>query len=94
MAAANPLTNGQVYNLGGSEVIDLAAVAKLMVEVNGSGSYELREFPADRRAIDIGDYYADFSKIRGELNWEPKRTIRQTIEKTLSYFRRSLSHYL
>jgi len=94
MAAANPLTNGQVYNLGGSEVIDLVAVAKLMVEVNGSGSYELHEFPADRRAIDIGDYYGDFSKIRSELNWEPKRTVRQTIENTLSYFRRSLSHYL
>jgi len=93
-AAANPLTNGQVYNLGGREVLDLATLAKLMVEVNGSGSYELREFPADRRAIDIGDYYGDFSKIRSKLNWEPKRTVRLTIENTLSYFRRSLSHYL
>ena len=94
MAAENPVTNGQVYNLGGSEVIDLAAAARLMVEVNGGGSFEVREFPADRQAIDIGDYYADFSKIRAQLGWEPKRALRDTIEATLSYFRASMPHYL
>jgi UDP-glucose 4-epimerase len=93
MAAASPLTNGNVYNLGGSEVVDLTAVAKLMVEVNGAGSYEIREFPDDRRAIDIGDYYADFSKIRAQLGWEPKRTLRETIGTTLSYFQGSMTHY-
>jgi UDP-glucose 4-epimerase len=94
LAAASPATNGQVYNLGGSEVIDLAGVAKLMVDLNGSGEYEEREFPADRRAIDIGDYYADFSKIRNALGWKPKRTLRETIQATLNYFREALPHYL
>jgi UDP-glucose 4-epimerase len=94
MAAASPATNGRVYNLGGSEVIDLAAVAKLMVEVNGSGIYEVRDFPADRRAIDIGDYYSDFSRVRQALGWEPKRALRETIETTLSYFRNTLPNYL
>jgi UDP-glucose 4-epimerase len=94
MVAASPATNGQVYNLGGSEVIDLGALAKLMVEVNGSGSYEINEFPAERRAIDVGDYYADFSKIRAELGWEPKRSLPETIEATLRYFRETLPHYL
>ncbi len=94
IAAASPVTNGQVYNLGGSEIVDLGAVAKLMVEVTGSGEYQIRDFPADRRAIDIGDYYADFSKIRNALGWEPKRTLRETIETTLRYFREALPHYL
>ena len=94
MAAVSPSTNGQVYNLGGSEVVDLMSVAKLMVEMNGAGSYEIKEFPADRRAIDIGDYYADFSKITPRLGWTPKRTLRQTIESTLSYFRKNLPAYL
>ena len=94
MAAASPATNGQVYNLGGSEVIDLEALAKLMIEVNGSGTYEVREFPANRRAIDIGDYYGDFSKIREALHWEPRRTLRETMETTLAYFRKALPHYL
>jgi UDP-glucose 4-epimerase len=94
VAAASPSTNGQVYNLGGSEVVDLISVAKLMVEVNGSGKYEIRDFPADRRAIDIGDYYGDFSKIRTELGWTPKRSLRETMEATLRYFRDSMSHYV
>ena len=93
-AAASASTNGQVYNLGGSEVVDLVTVAKLMVEVNGGGRYEINNFPSDRRAIDIGDYYADFSKIRNELDWKPKRSLRETIATTLQYFRQHLSHYL
>lgn len=94
MAAASHATNGRVYNLGGSEVIDLEALAKLMVEVNGAGSFEIKDFPADRRAIDVGDYYADFSKIRDQLGWKPKRSLRETIETTLGYFRESLPNYL
>ena len=94
MAAASPSTNGKVFNLGGTEVIDLAALATLMVEVNGSGEFEVREFPADRQAIDIGDYYGDFSKIRTELGWEPKRSLRETVETTLGYFRETLANYL
>jgi UDP-glucose 4-epimerase len=94
MAAASSATNGQVYNLGGSEVIDLGALAKLMVEVHGSGSYDIKEFPSERRVIDVGDYYADFSKIRDQLGWTPKRSLRETIEATLGYFRNSLANYL
>src|SRR5438874_2776593 len=60
LAAASPWTDGQDYNLGGPEVVDLATVANLMVEINGAGACEICDFPADRRAIDIGDYYADY----------------------------------
>lgn len=94
LAASNPTTKGQVYNLGGSEVIELAGLAKLMVEIHGGGHYSISEFPAERRAIDIGDYYADFAKIHSELGWTPKRTLRETIESTLAYYRRFISHYL
>lgn len=94
LAATNPTTNGEVYNLGGSEVIDLVGLAKLMVEINGSGSYEVHDFPAERQAIDIGDYYGDFSKIRQALGWEPRRALRETMQTTLSYFREALPNYL
>lgn len=93
-AAASPVTHGQVYNLGGNEVIDLVALARLMVEVNRSGEYEIHEFPADRKAIDIGDYYSDYSKIQDQLGWKPKRTLRETVETTLGYFRDAMPHYL
>ncbi len=94
LAAAAPQTQGQVYNLGGSEVVNLEQLANLMVEVNGRGRLSLREFPADRHKIDIGDYYGDFSKIASELGWTPKRSLRQTIETTLAFYRENLPHYL
>ena len=94
LAAVEPKTEGEVYNLGGSEVIDLVSLAKLFVEVNGRGSYTIREFPAERHAIDIGSYYSDFSKIRTQLGWVPQRSLRETIQRTLAFYRDSLSQYV
>lgn len=94
MVATTPAANGEVYNLGGPDVIDLAALARLMVEVNGGGEYVVREFPADRQKIDIGDYYGDFTKIRRDVGWAPKWSLRDTLESTLSYFRERLPKYL
>ena len=94
LTAADAKTNGAVYNLGGSGVIDLASLAKLLVEVNGSGEYEVREFPAERHKIDIGDYYSDFSKIGSELGWKPQRSLRETLERTVEFYREHLAAYL
>ena len=92
--ATNPSAKGRVYNLGGSEVVQLEDFAKRMVEINGSGEYKVCDFPAERRSIDIGDYYADFSKIRSELGWVPTRPLDGTIKSTLSYYREFISHYV
>ena len=94
LAAADPKTNGQVYNLGGDGVVDLASLAKLLVAVNGSGEYEVREFPAERHKIDIGDYYSDFAKITAELGWKPKRSLRETLECTVAFYREHIVEYL
>jgi len=92
--ATNPSAKGRVYNLGGSEVVQLQDLAKRMIEINGSGEYKVCDFPAERRPIDIGDYYADFSKIRSELGWVPTRPLDRTIKSTLSYYREFISHYV
>jgi UDP-glucose 4-epimerase len=94
LVAASASAKGQVYNLGGSEVVELADLARRMVQMNGGGEYLVCDFPADRRAIDIGDYYADFSKIRSELGWTPKRSLGETIGTILDYYRQRISHYL
>lgn len=94
LAAGEAQTDGEVYNLGGSEVIDLAGLAELLVRANGGGKFELREFPPERAAIDIGDYYADFSKIEAQLGWKPQRSLGETIERTLAFYRTHLAHYL
>jgi nucleoside-diphosphate-sugar epimerase len=94
LAAAEPSTDGEAYNLGGAEVIDLGGLAKMLIEVNGSGSYSVREFPAERHAIDIGDYYSDYGKVQAQLGWRPQRTLRDTLERTVSFYREHLARYL
>ncbi|HQF70144.1 MAG TPA: NAD-dependent epimerase/dehydratase family protein, partial [Promineifilum sp.] len=59
MVAATAAADGQIYNLGSDDPINLVNLARLLIEINGGGQYELRPFPADRKRIDIGDYYGD-----------------------------------
>jgi UDP-glucose 4-epimerase len=94
MAGSAEAANGQVFNLGGECVISLEDLAKLLVEINGKGQYLKRSFPADRKRIDIGDYYADFGRIRSLLGWKPAISLRTALQRTLSYYRENLPHYL
>ena len=64
MAAIAEQAIGQVFNLGGHEVISLRDTAELLVKVHGTGDYKLCDFPEERRKIDIGDYYSDYSLIQ------------------------------
>jgi UDP-glucose 4-epimerase len=92
-AALHPSAAGRVFNLGGAETTSLADLAALLVELNGGGTYELKDFPADRRRIDIGDYYADDSLIRTTLGWSPRVPLREGLARTLDFFRQNLDHY-
>ncbi|MBT4370304.1 MAG: NAD-dependent epimerase/dehydratase family protein [Candidatus Marinimicrobia bacterium] len=93
LAGASDQANGKVYNLGGSEVIGLKDLAKIMVNLCHGGSFELAPFPSERKAIDIGDYYSDFSLITKELGWTPKIDLKDGLELTLNYYREHFSHY-
>lgn len=93
LAGASDLANGKVYNLGSSEVIGLKDLAELMVKVWGKGGYELVAFPQDRKAIDIGDYYSDFSLITQELGWVPQITLEDGLRRTMAYYDKNSRHY-
>jgi UDP-glucose 4-epimerase len=94
LAATCEQANGQVYNLGGNDVITLKVLADLMVEINGAGDYRVCEFPAARKRIDVGDYYADDQRIRDELGWTARVNLREGIAYTLDFYRSHLEHYL
>ena len=94
LAAIHEEANGQVFNLGGCEVIGLRDLADLLLAANGGGTFQVREFPADRKRIDIGDYYADFSCIRSILGWQPKVPLREGLARTIAFYRENLKHYL
>jgi UDP-glucose 4-epimerase len=94
MAGKEEKANGQIFNLGGSCVINLNDLAALLVEVNGQGEYRVREFPADRQKIDIGDYYSDFTLIRSVLGWEPTVPLKNSLQQILDYYRTNLKYYI
>lgn len=93
LAGNSEQANGKAYNLGSEEVIGLKELAELMTNLGYNGSYELVPFPEERRAIDIGDYYSDFSAISAELGWAPRVSLRQGLLKTLEYYSKHRSAY-
>jgi UDP-glucose 4-epimerase len=54
----------------------------------------VREFPADRKKIDIGDYFADDRKIARLLGWKPRTDLRTALARTLDYYRRERRFYV
>jgi UDP-glucose 4-epimerase len=93
LAAVTEQSNGQTYNLGDRNAVSLLELAQMLVALNGSGSYELVPFPADRKAIDIGDYYADFTKIERELDWTPTVALEDGLERSLAFYREHAASY-
>jgi UDP-glucose 4-epimerase len=94
LAACNDETNGQVFNLGGASVVSLKDLADLLVEVNGGGSYSVHEFPAERKKIDIGDYYSDFSKFENTVGWRPQIDLKEGLTRTLEFFKNNITEYI
>jgi len=94
LAAESAKANGRVYNLGGDSVVSLRELAETLIAAHNSGNYELREFPAERKKIDIGDYYSNDASIRKELGWKPKIPLAEGLRRTLAYFAPQLERYL
>jgi UDP-glucose 4-epimerase len=93
LAGAHEEADGEVFNIGGEPPVSLAELAELLVDVGGGGSWRLVPFPEERRTIDIGDYFADDSKIRGRLGWQPWVGLREGLERSLAYYREHGAEY-
>jgi len=94
LAAAADCANGRVFNVGGDGPMSLKQVADLLVETGAPAGYVERTFPADRKRIDIGDYYANDAAIRKSLGWQPKIELREGLKRTLDYFGENLAQYV
>jgi UDP-glucose 4-epimerase len=93
LAAADPTAEGQIYNLGGDDPINLLDLAELLIRLNGGGSYRIVPFPADRKRIDIGDYHGDYGRIRAHLGWRPTVPLRDGLERAIAFYRQYREHY-
>jgi UDP-glucose 4-epimerase len=93
LAGALPEADGEVFNLGGDPPVSLLELAELLLDAAGGGSFRLVPFPDERRSIDIGDYFADDSKIRARLGWVPGVALREGLERSLDYYREHAADY-
>lgn len=94
LSASTEAADGKTFNLGSPEAISLETLAETLIAINKHGSYELRSFPAERKRIDIGDYFADYSHMKATLGWMPRVGLEEGLERTLSYYRNELQQYL
>lgn len=94
MCASKKEAWGRVFNLGGEPAITLQDLAEMLIHVHGRGQYEMKEFPAQRKKIDIGDYYSDYSLISTTLGWQPTTSLTEGLTRTMAYYRRHFEKYL
>jgi UDP-glucose 4-epimerase len=95
LAALVPEMNGKVCNIGGTGTVSLRRLAETLIDANGSeGSFKIREFPADRKQIDIGDYYADDRLFRSVTGWVPQVSLPTGLARSLAFYREHFVHYV
>jgi UDP-glucose 4-epimerase len=92
LAAVTPDCAGRAFNIGG-EALTLLRLAELLVSANGGGSFAIREFPADRKRIDIGGFTSDDTLFRTVAGWAPRIGIAAGLTRSLAFFRANLAHY-
>jgi UDP-glucose 4-epimerase len=93
-AGASDACNGHVFNVGGAEPISHRDLVSLLIDVAGTGSVRYVPWPAEKKLIDIGSFYADSSRFRSAVGWEPRVSLRNGLARTLDYYRAHADQYL
>ena len=92
LVACNEKANGEVFNLGGipKNLIDLV---ETMIDVYGKGNYELIPFKDDLKKIEIGDYIANYEKVKNTVGWQPKISLEEGLRSSFDYYEKYRNHY-
>jgi nucleoside-diphosphate-sugar epimerase len=66
----------------------------MLIRAAGSGRHRFVEWPPEKKAIDIGDFYADSSLIEGAVGWRPVTSLRDGLARTIEFYRAHMHHYV
>jgi nucleoside-diphosphate-sugar epimerase len=87
LAALAPRAPGHhVYNLGHPRSYSLLEFVELL-HCECDFESACQPFPDDHKAIDIGDYYADFRRFQELTAWTPQVDLAEGLHRTVAYFR-------
>ncbi len=92
-SAAAEAANGEILNVGVDRPTNFLELAKLILEVCGTGSWQFAPFTPERKAQEPGDFYSDITKIRRLVGWEPATTLAEGIRRTVAYYRAHRDQY-
>ena len=94
LAASHSIAIGQTYNLGGRKTFSLNHLAQLLIEMSGSkAGFQNIPFCPERKAIDIGSYQANFTRISKSLGWKPQISLTDGLRLTLQFYRKHKKYY-
>jgi len=93
-AGASDACNGDAFNVGGDQAFTHRDLTALLVGIAGSGSVRYVEWPADKKAIDIGSFYADSTKFKRVTGWAPAVPLAEGLARTVAFYRDHLGHYI
>lgn len=77
-------TGSEIFNIGTSHGASNLEVVKLLEEIHGQFNWEF----GPRRAGDPVAYYADNSKARTLLGWEPKYGLREIVQHSYNWLKK------
>jgi UDP-glucose 4-epimerase len=91
---ASDACNGRVFNVGGERPISHRELATLLVRLAGSGSIDYVEWPPEKKAIDIGDFYASSDKIHRLTGWQSTVSLEDGLARTIDFYRAHFDRYV
>jgi UDP-glucose 4-epimerase len=93
-AGCSDACNGEVFNVGGIEPISLRDLVTLLLDVAGTGRVRYVDWPPDKKAIDIGSFYASSTKFTALTGWRPRVSLREGLAETVEFYRAHLAQYV
>ncbi len=83
-----PVTAGQIYNVGGgpSNTVSLLELMTMIEDLTGT---RVEYDSADWRPGDQLIYVTDCSKLRRDTGWEPRMTVRQTLQSIYDWWKKN-----
>ncbi len=94
LCSENEKAIGRVFNIGSNTIMSLFDLATEICKLKKGSQWSLVPFPKDKKAIDIGNYYSDFSLANKLLKWTPKTSLKDGLKKTYNFYNKNLKQYI
>jgi UDP-glucose 4-epimerase len=76
------LSGFSAFNLGGTEIY-IESLVELLIELVGSGAYEIKAMPSDISRIDTGNATLDSAKLNTVIETHPATDLRTALASTI-----------